>query len=48
MVCAHLIVLLPPLGLFSTTQNLLLNHTGILQVLLLSTEQREETVFLHF
>ena len=38
-VCAHLVVLLPPLGFFSTTQDLLLNQAGILKVSLLSKEQ---------
>lgn len=39
LVCAHLIILLPPLGLLSTAQDLLLNQTGILKVLLLSVEK---------
>lgn len=37
--CAHLIILLPPLGLLSTALELLLNYTGILKVLLLSTDE---------
>lgn len=41
---AHLIILLPPLGLLSTAQHLLLNQTSILEVSLLSAEKIMDSV----
>lgn len=43
-VSAHLIILLPPLGLLSTAQDLLLNQTSILEVSLLSAEKMTDSV----
>lgn len=37
--CAHLIIQLPPLSLLSTTQDLILNYSGILKVFFLSEGQ---------
>lgn len=41
---AHLIILLPPLGLLGTAQDLLLNQAGVLKVLLLPAEKIPDSV----
>lgn len=42
--CTHLIILLPPLGLLGTAQDLLLNQAGVLKVLLLPAEKSRNSV----